>query len=343
MYNIFIYIITSTWNQPWVSSNKGDNQSKWKIWKCLGRWGALNIHRTWTIWKQTYAIWKVVKWCSRCAPCMYCACDHVPGRKKNLSILQPHICKFNHVESNVWDVSTPSFVGSRLFSQYKCNLRLLQSLQVSMFQIHPDPHFCGAIRSGSSVFCFWSYWSLIKPLLKSSWVFLSRSHETPSSRSSPYEFPDFAREAPVLRGFPYENLTVYPGTFPNLSVSTPPFQESGGLRWDWAPSELQLLVSGCGAREGFLRGAGRCAGHGQRMAQAETNGTHHVQKRIPNIHEQEKNTIVQYTYIYIQTIFVGTFASCVLVRFNVLIILHFLLPCLFTAGSQDAVSWPLTN
>lgn len=162
---------------------------------------------------------------------------------------------------------------------------------------------------------------------------LSRSHETPSSRSSPYEFPDFARKAPVLRGFPYENLAVYPGTFPNLSVSTPPFEESGGLRWDWAPSELQLLVSGCGAREGFFRGAGRCAGHV--VAQVETHGSDHVQKRIPNSHEQEKNTIDQ--YIYIQIIFVGTFASCVLVRFNVLIILHLLLPCLFTAGSQDAV------
>jgi hypothetical protein len=48
-------------------------------------------------------------------------------------------------------------------------------------------------------------------------------------------------------------------------------------------------------------------------------------------------------YIYLYTIFVGTFAICMLVGFNVLIILHLLLPCLFTAGSQDAVSWPLTN
>ena len=40
-----------------------------------------------------------------------------------------------------------------------------------------------------------------------------------------------------------------------------------------------------------------------RMAQVETHGTDHVQKRIPNIHEHETNTTDQYIYLYIYTLF----------------------------------------
>ena len=135
-------------------------------------------------------------------------------------------------------------------------------------------------------------------MLKSSWVFLSGSDESPSSRSSPYEFPDFAREAPVLRGFPYENLNVYPGNFPtclfqhrrsrNLAVFGGTGLHQSFSCWFQAAELVKDVSVELEDVQATLR-----------MAQVETHGTDHVQKRIPNIHEQEKNTTDQYIYIFI--------------------------------------------
>ena len=83
----------------------------------------------------------------------------------------------------------------------------------------------------------------------------------PQFTQFPLRIPWFCPGSPRSSWISIRKSECLSRKLPNLSVSTPPFEESGGLRWDWAPSELQLLVSGCGAREGFIRGAGRCAGH----------------------------------------------------------------------------------
>lgn len=224
------------------------------------------------------------------------------------------------------------------FFQYKCNLRLLRSLQVSMFQI---PIF--AVQFVQEVLCFASevagLWSNL----------CSNPHG--SSYRDPTRAPVHA-EPPtnslILPGKPPFFVDFHTKIWMFIQETSQPVCFNTAVRGIWRSSVGlgSIRASAAGFR---LRSSWRIYPWSWKMCRPRC-AWRRWKHMVPITSKKgyrtfmNKKRIQQISiYIYLYTIFVGTFAICMLVGFNVLIILHLLLPCLFTAGSQDAVSWPLTN